>query len=119
MLLTIPFVPSVPSYEFATQIEQVQYTFRVRWNTRAEAWYFDLLDDVLPILRGVRLSLGLFLGRECKREPFASGGFLVVDTTRQGREATFDDLGTRVEVRWMPNSEILARKALFLERVRR
>jgi hypothetical protein len=110
-IIEIPLQPSIASYEFTTQIGNRQYVFRVRWNGRAEAWYFDVLEgeDLQPIATGLRISLGLAIGRYVQHRLFTTGAFLAFDLTRQGREATFDDLGARVVLSWIPVEEQIFR----------
>lgn len=110
MPLILPFVPSVPFYDLDTVIEGVSYTFATRWNTRADAWYFDLYaDDGTPIVHNVKIVLGAYLGRTVHHPLFREGVIVAVDTerSRTPREATLHDLGTRVQVRRYTIPEIV------------
>lgn len=109
-MLILPFVPGLGAYRFSTQIESVEYAFDVRWNARAAAWYFDVLEqDGTPIAYGIKIVLGAYLGKIVIHRLFRTGVMVAIDTTRASREATFDDLGTRVEVRWFPLAEAFTR----------
>lgn len=105
----LPFIPSVAAYEFSVEIDGVSYTFVVRWNSRAAAWYFDVLEGITPVARGLKIVLGTYLGRGITHDLFRLGAIVAVDTAQEGRDATFDDLGTRVEVRHLPMHELIGR----------
>jgi hypothetical protein len=95
----LPFIPSDPNYAFNTTLNGEQYFFDVRWNTRDEAWYFDLSDATgTAIVKGVKIVLGTFLGRQCPHPFFDENVFAVIDTTLDNLDPTFDDLGVRVLV---------------------
>ena len=95
----LPLVPSIPFYRFGTTLSDVPYIFDIRWNGRDEAWYMDILqEDETPIRHGVKIVLGALLGRRSRDPAFPLGVMIAADLSGEGREATFDDLGTRVAV---------------------
>jgi hypothetical protein len=106
----IQFVPSVGDYVFTQSLEGVQYGFRARWNARDAAWYFDIADaQQQPIANGIKIVLGCILGQSFSFfEPFTLGNFLAIDTSGEDREATFDDLGTRVVVVYYTTADLIA-----------
>lgn len=109
-MIIVPFIPSVPAYEFSLDIDGVSYTFDVRWNGRASAWYVDvLLSDGTAVARGIKIVLGAYLGRGRLHELFQLGVFVARDTSGDQRDATLDDLGTRVEVVYVPIDEAIGR----------
>lgn len=109
MALLIPFQPSLPFYTFSTTIDNVEYVFNVRWNGRDGAWYFDVSEvDNVPIASGVKVVLGGFLGRAINHPLFRDGVIVAVDTSDAGKDATFDDIGTRVQVMRLTLDEVLA-----------
>lgn len=111
-MLILPFIPSVAAYEFSADIDGVSYLFDVRWNSRDQAFYFNLFeDDGEPIAYGLKVVLGTLIGETTPHGLFRNGIIVAVDTTQESREATFDDLGTRVQVRYIPVAEYLARVA--------
>jgi hypothetical protein len=115
---------------FSTSVDDTEYLFRVYWNPRDEdeehglegAWYFDVseLDGTpggTPVATGVKVVLGVFLARTTRHPLTRRGVLYALDTTGQGREATFDDLGWRVLLLWIPEVEVLgALQAIALER---
>lgn len=107
MALVIPFVPSIAFYRVATTINSTQYIFDVRWNTRDSAWYFDVLEeDETPIVRGVKVVLGCLLGRNTDHPLFRQGVIVAADLSDSGRDAGFDDFGTRVQVMRLELNEV-------------
>lgn len=99
MPVSLPLLPGVPNYQFGTTLGDRAYIFDMRWNARAEAWYFDLsLDDGEVIAHGIKVVLGAILGRQIPDVRSPSGMLIAVDTTKTGREATLDDLGERVQI---------------------
>lgn len=108
--ITIPFQPSLANYSFGCAINDVTYLFEVRWNDRALAWYFSLAEtDTTPIISGIKIVLGAYLGRQCSHDLFKGGVFVAVDTSGKEAEAGFDDMGVRVIVKYIPVLELIRR----------
>ncbi len=106
-VLIIPVIPSLPCYRFGITIEGAQYLFDLTWNDRDAAWYLDVRNvDESAIVVGIRIVLGTFLGRLCQAAPFTTGVLVAIDTSNQSKEATLDDLGTRVSLRYFPLSDL-------------
>jgi hypothetical protein len=109
MAAILPFIASISRYRFATTIENRVYLLDVRWNSRAESWYFDMLsEDETPLRRGMRLVLGAFLGVRSASDELPHGVLMAIDRTGEGREAGFDDLGDRVVVFYFTRDEVSA-----------
>lgn len=105
----IPFTPGDPSYEFETQLGSETVRFVVYWNSRDEAWYFDLRSaDNRPIAHGIKIVLGVPLGRRVAHPIFRRGMLVAIDVSGTGRDATLDDLGVRVRVVYMTGFEYAA-----------
>lgn len=105
-LQEIPLSPSIGHYQFSTQIMGEDYTFEVRWNARDAAWYFDLFDAAGRVIRrGFKIALGAYIGRLVRHPLFLRDGmFFAYDASQQHREATFDDIGSRVILYFMPHA---------------
>jgi hypothetical protein len=99
----IPVVPSEPEQAFSTNLEGTQYAFTFRWNGTDRAWYMSVLtaDTDEPIRANMRVVLGSIL-RGSVDARFPPGVFFAYDTSRTGVDAGLDDLGTRVEVLYIP-----------------
>lgn len=103
----LPLIPTVPNYRVATQLGDDIFILDVRWNTRDEAWYLDILtDDETMVRAGIKIVLGSLLGGRVRSAAFPKGILQAVDLTGAGAEATLDDLGTRVAVYFTPNADL-------------
>lgn len=103
------FVPSIGEYDFDCVIEGDTYLFEVHWNEHDQAWYFNLLqDDGTPILEGAKITTGSYIGRYSTHKLFQRGVIAAIDTAGGYRGPTYDDLGTRVEVRFYPVEDLVA-----------
>ncbi len=108
MSARLPLIPAIHYSKFTTDIDGKQYVFAIYWNNRDSSWYMDLLEeDETPIVQGVRIVLGTYLGRRVNHELFVKGAFQAFDLSGENRDATFDDIGTRVEVWYMTVSDLL------------
>lgn len=112
MPVQMPFVPAAdsgPFYRVGVVLGDRQYIFDVRWNARDGAWYFDMFaEDESPIVVGVKIVLGALLGGRCVSADFPDGVFIASDLENTGRDATIDDLGTRVAVYFYTTDELEA-----------
>jgi hypothetical protein len=112
MPAALPLLPSDPHQEFSATLEDRQYLFTVRWIARNASWYLSIFTEDGDAIRiGIRLVLGTALGRRSPDPRMPPGGLMVRDLAdpdgTRGRDATLDDLGTRVQV-WYYTREELA-----------
>lgn len=98
-------------FDLQATLDGVTYTLEFRWNVRLAAWFMNVLDveGVIPYLVGVRLVADWPLAQaQVDRQP--PGFFLAVDTaapeTGGGTDPGFDDLGNRVQLCYVPESEV-------------
>ena len=107
----LPFRGSLAAYDFSTTIGSATYTFLVGWNYRENAWYVSITDaDNNVVISSVKLCLGAFLGRTAAAPPFTDGVLVAIDTNSindGGVEAGFDDLGSRVVIRYVETADLL------------
>lgn len=109
MPLTIPLIPSEPYYEFSIDLEDSLYTFEVSWNDRGQYWHFSLYDDTRQaISHNNVILLGSFPAWNVISDNAPPGVFSVVDLSGSSVDAGFDDIGTRVSLRYFPIAEFLA-----------
>lgn len=110
--MAISFVPiqqSTPNYRIGVTLVGVAYWLDLRWNTRDAAWYLDVYDaNEKPICNGIKIVIGTFLGRTCNVAPFTQGVFVAFDTSGAGLDAGFDDFGKRVQLAFLPVTDLLA-----------
>lgn len=124
MAQDVPLVPSNPWYDLTVPFNEPDgsitvVTFEVRWNFRNASWYFSLFsDDNTEICTGVRIVLGGYLGRRARVPFFKQSVLVAIDTASpapgRGREATFDDLGTRVVLRRFTVQEVMVGRGFVL-----
>jgi hypothetical protein len=112
-VFTLPLVGGIAASRFTVTIDGARYAFVQRWNSTDSAWYLDVSDSAgASIAGGLKIVLGAFIGREYNHPLFRAGVFVAHDATGQKREATFNDIGQRVAVRWIPALEIARRRRL-------
>jgi hypothetical protein len=94
-----PSDPPDPHFDVSCALAGVQYRLEFRWNSRAASWYMDVYTETgTPIRTGIRVALGIPLGRRSVDAAFPAGVFIAHDTSGKEREAGFGDLGARVEI---------------------
>lgn len=107
MAQQLPLIPSEANYEFSTVLDDVPYIVGVRWNGREGKWYMDLFEeDGTAIRRGMAVVLGTLIGGRSASAKFPEGTFSANDLSGDDADAGFDDLGERVQVWFVPESDI-------------
>lgn len=105
----IPFTPSDNNYTIVVPISSVPYVIDVRFNSVDSAWYMDLYEeDRTPVLMNIKLVLGARIGSTCAHVFFKTHSLTVVDTAASGTDASFDDLGNRIQVQIVDTDEVIA-----------
>jgi hypothetical protein len=109
MPVILPFRPSVGNYRFSAVLASTEYLFDVRWNSRARAFYFDVREaDETAIVLGIKAVLGVYYGRRANHPLFRQGALVARIPHGAARgEATFDDLGARVQVWYFTRDEVV------------
>lgn len=93
----LPIDSSDAIYRVGVTINDVPYLFDVHWNARDGAWYLDVLDVSEDRIKcGIKVVLGVALGWRCADPRFPTGAILAEDLSGAGKDATYDDLGSRV-----------------------
>lgn len=96
----LPLIPTDPNYAFSTTLENVGFSFVVRWNTRDAAWYLDMYDaDGILMIAGEKLVLGSYIGRKSAHPWFSLNVLACIDNTLDELDAGLDDMGTRITLR--------------------
>lgn len=114
----IPLEPGEPNQRLTVAIGDQQYILRTHWNERAEAHYMDVLEvDTTPIVEGLKLVLGVVIGRGVVHPLFSGNGFMLYDSSGStpAREAGIDDLGSRVIVFYIDSADQMLLRAQPLE----
>jgi hypothetical protein len=105
----LPLV-AIANYRFGTTLNNTAYVIDVRWNADDSSWYMDFFaeDGETVLATGIRIVLGTYLGRHKWVPPFTAGVFVAYDLSGQRKDPGFDDLGTRVVVRYFTAEEVFA-----------
>lgn len=99
MAVTIPFLVSDCNYILSCPIDDTQINFDVRWNSRDQAFYFDMYEaDDTVICLNVKVVVGIPLARRSQHEFFKNHTITAIDSSGKGKDAGFDDLNRRVLV---------------------
>jgi hypothetical protein len=109
MPVNLPLEPSNASYQVVTTLDGANYIFDVRWNPEDPGWFIDVSDAVGDqIAIGLKVVLGVVLGRRITDSRIWPGMLIAVDTSNAGLDAGLDDLGGRVQVQYYTIAELIA-----------
>jgi hypothetical protein len=112
MTVQLPVVQEGPHFSFNCELDGVTYGFSFRWNDRDSAWFLDIADGGgTPMLSGIRVVINLLLLRAIRGVSglaLPPGDLIALDTTGQGLDAAFEDLGRRVQILYLTQAEITA-----------
>lgn len=105
----IPLVPSEGLYDFSTSVNGYSLTFVVRWNAVEKAFFVDIYEQSgAPIVTGIKIVLGAYLGRWSQHPLFREGVLIAIDSSGDLVDAGFDDLGDRVELWYYTANELIS-----------
>lgn len=91
----LPIVQDSARFSVATELNDATWVFEFRWNARGAQWVMSVSDgDGNPVASGIPVVLGLPLLRG--RVKGLGGEIMALDTSGQGVDAAFEDLGRRV-----------------------
>lgn len=96
-----------PYFDLQVTLEGTTYTLEFAWNVRLGAWFMSILDETgtIPILMGIRVVANLLLGSNA---PLTTppGAFMAYDTSGQGLDPGFVDLGDRVKLIYFTKAQL-------------
>jgi hypothetical protein len=99
--MTLYRIPTQP-YPVTTQrveLDGVQYTMRLLWSERGQAWHLDLGDvENTPILSGLRLVTGFPLLYRFHYLAVPPGELYFVDLRGLAGKPTLEDMGVRFQL---------------------
>jgi hypothetical protein len=96
-LLQLPVRNDYPAYEFQISLDGRVFFLAFRFNTRANRWIMDILNESrTQLLMGIPLLTGLPLVQAYKRESLPGGAFYCVDLTGANRNPDRETLGVDV-----------------------
>lgn len=114
MAQDVPLLNSDPWFRSTCPLDRpdgssITMSFDFKWNARDLSWYFDVIDDAERLVIGsIRFIRGVYLGRRAHHEVFRNGAFVALCTVNNdARDAGFNDLGTRMVLRYFTVYDIL------------
>ena len=113
MPIVLPLRPSIGAYRFTLPIDDVQYRFRFKWNSVERpgkgVWYMDVAEfNGTPILAGIKIVLGTYLGRWSTHPLLLDGVFVARSSAPVHDDPGFDDLGVTVQVLYFNRADLAA-----------
>jgi len=108
MIQTIPVQVGNPNYRIEVDLNDQPYLFDFKWNARDQAFYFDLRESDETLIAGsLKVVTGVYIGRRVQHPLFKDGVLAAFDTSGQKLDATLDDFGTRVQLRYIPVEDLI------------
>jgi len=88
-IIILPLGNDLPWYTFSISLTGVQYTIRMRYNTRAQRWIMDIADGQNnDIIDSIPLLIGRNLVGRFNSDSLPGGEFFVTDDTGAGNQPT-------------------------------
>lgn len=113
MTRLIPTDTELASYRMTVTLDGSDYVLDFEWSQREACWYVSLLDqNEAPIAMGIKIVVEWDLLRLCVNDARPLGKLVAHDTSGQGLDAGFDELGTRVELLYFEAADVAAVAAL-------
>lgn len=103
----IPLQTGLPFFDFQATLDGATYTLQMRWNVRASAWFYTILDETGSnvILAGQRVVVSWPIGAYFTgRQP--PGAFLFIDSSGADEDPGLDDLEVRVRLSYWTAAEL-------------
>ena len=95
----IPLDNDVPAYTFNVDLEESDYSFTFRYNTRIDQWVFDIYDqDQNPIQLGNPLIVNYPALRQNVRENKYPGGLVALNENVSNADPTRFNVGVDVDL---------------------
>jgi hypothetical protein len=106
MIAEIPLT-SEASQSFTIQLGELKYKLDVKYNDRSGVWTLDMQEDAsgIVLFKGSPLVVG-----EDVLEPYnyAIGTLAMLDSSSQLKDATADDIGSRVFLYYVSPDEVIS-----------
>lgn len=98
MILELPCRQDLFAYSFECSLDGATYTLGFRWSSRAQAWYWSLIDqNDQPVVQGRRVVVNWPLLRNVANVNAPLGEFYAIDTSGTDVEPGLTELGQRVK----------------------
>lgn len=107
MSVVIPFSPALANFSQQITLDNQLFRFNFLWNGRAKQWDMTILDvNLTPLVEGIKLVLGYPLFDQWVDRGLPPGELYAVDTTGEEKRITRTNLGTVVELIYVPEDEL-------------
>jgi hypothetical protein len=107
MPLTIPFFNDIANFSEELTLEDTSYRLEFVYNWRSGQWSMSVLDiDLIPLVSGIPLVTNFNLFDQYPGRNLPAGEFYVVDTTEEEIEVTRENMGTILELVYIPEDEL-------------
>lgn len=107
MTRLIPTDTELASYRMTVTLDGSDYVLDFEWSQREACWYISVLDqNETPIATGIKIVVEWDLLRLCVHDARPPGKLVAHDTSGQGIDAGFDELGTRVELLYFEAADV-------------
>lgn len=103
----IPCRTDSPRYTLRTELDSARFEFFFEWNDREQAWFFTLYDaSGDAIVYSVRVECTAPLLDQFYDTRLPPGMLFAVDTSGGDLAPALEDLGARVQLVYLPISEM-------------
>ncbi len=107
MAESIPFESGVPHQELEVTLAGVPNLVEARWNDQDRSFYLSVYEiDGTPIAVGLKVVLGVLLGRKSTHKFFKGRALFAVDNANTGEECRLDDLGGRITIIYLTEADL-------------
>lgn len=107
MSVVIPFSTELSNFSQQITLDNSIFRFDFLWNSRGEQWNLSVLDvDLNPLVEGIKLVLGYPLFDQWVDRGLPPGELFAIDTTGDEIKITRTNLGTIVELIYIPEAEL-------------
>jgi hypothetical protein len=111
--MTISWLPPLepddlyPVYDFTVELGDAEYRYVLTYRERQDGWYIDLYDaDDAALLTGKRIAVGVAPLWRHEKDGIPEGQILVIDRADTDVDPTYEDMGYRVQLAWVPTEDI-------------
>jgi hypothetical protein len=103
----IPVTSDPPAYTYQIDLDGRSYTLDFHFNARMGRWFMGIGDaDGVPLLSAIPLLAGPPIINRFKNPALPPGEFLVFDTTGKSISPGADELGSRVQLLYIPVADL-------------
>jgi hypothetical protein len=104
---TIPVRSDIDYYAMTVALGENDFRLTFAYNTRDDRWYMDIAKaDGTALVNGVPMVVDTPLLLRYTNPALPEGYLIATDTTGEGIEAAKEDFGDRVQLIFIPSSDL-------------